>query len=295
MKLFSSPLCGISVLALGLIVSGASDAVARTAGSCTMAGAVTAGDIITGESIQQGSTTNINWNTLFGEGAGLLTCGDWNFQGDFAHYGHTANISGKDFSTPAGHFGADVFWRDQNVGDFGISVSRITQSFVIRDMNTWRIGAAGNYFLNNQVSFGLGAHYYTGNLNFGPSNKNTSGFEFSLGAKYYVTPDLNLTIDGDYLQGHNTAGSFNSDTSSFAFTGKANYQFFDQGLIGFLGGRLVRRTDSFSSGPNRLTNDNQIFAGLTFEFNGKPGSLVSHDRSGPISNTSTLLEIAPHF
>ena len=292
MKVFYRPLCGISVLALGLLVSGTANAADMAPGGCTIAGAVTVGGMLTGDTISSSSSTYQDWNALFGEGAGLLTCDAWNFQADFAHYGHKSNISGKDFSLPEGHFGADVFWRDPNAGDFGVSVSRVTQSFVITDINTWRFGAVGDYFLNDQASLGLGAHYFTGDAHFGKSGKNSSGFEFSVDAKYYVTPDFKLTLDGELLRGKITSGSSNVDTSGFALTAQADYQFSDQGLIGFVGGRLARRTDS-SSGSDIHFDDNQIFAGLTFEFNGKPGSLVSHDRSGPINNTSTFLEKLP--
>ncbi len=307
MKFKSAALLGMSILALGTVFSGQSQA---TPSGCTVAGIVSGGGMLTGTTLSEtGSSGTIdgNWDSLFGEGGGVLTCGSWNFQGDFAYYDHRAsapvgkNSSNKDFSLPEGHFGGDIFWRDPGAGAIGIQASYVSQTAILPGFNAdyLRLGAFGEYYLNDRATLGLGGHYFSSTHALYETNstaKNHSGFELSADAKYYVTPDFKLTLTGELLNSKYdwTVVLGSENLNGYALTAQADYQFNDSGLIGFVGGRYARRTFWSDNSSNVLNvDDKQVYVGMSFAFGGQKGSLVSHDRSGPVNNTSTFLEKLP--
>jgi hypothetical protein len=309
MKFKTTSLLGLSVLALGAVFAG--QAQAAPAG-CTISGIVTAGGMLTGTDVTSSTSSgslNGNWDSLFGEGAGLITCDAWNFQSDFAYYDHRAsastgnkNSASKNFSVPEGHFGGDVFWRAPNSGAFGVQASYVTQTTIIPGFaaDYLRLGAFGEYYLNDQATLGLGGHYFFSTHDqFGFSNqgKNHSGFELSADAKYYLSPDLKFSLTGELLNSQYTSTNFpgSLNLNGYAITAQADYQFNDSGLIGFIGGRYAHRTLGSDSSPDNLNiNDKQVYVGMTFAFGGPKGaSLVARDRNGPVNNTSTFLEKLP--
>ena len=286
------------VAALAVLSNGA-----QAATGCTIAGVVTSGDIYTGDDLRiSGSSSSggsNDWNALFGEGAGLTTCDVWNFQGDFAYYDHQADGNppfDKNFDSPQGHFGGAAFWRDQTVGDFGVTASRVNQEVFNKNDDYYRVGAFGDFFLNDQVTLGAGAHYFVNadDLFFG--KKDHDGFELSAGAKFYATPNLKFSLDGELMLGQLAIStSPNFDFNGFAITGQADYRFLDDGLTGFVGARYAERTIDFGSagGPKVGVDDTQVFAGLSYAFGGDKSSLASQDRTGPVNNTSTFFEKLP--
>ena len=307
MKLRAKTILGISMLALSGMFIGRAEARSVAPSECSVAGILTAGGMLEGghfSSSSGGSTLDSAWGALFGEGAGLVTCDAWNFQGDVAYYNHTAIARGKSFNAPEGHFGGDIFWRDPSVGDFGFQASYLSQTSIFNtfdgNFDIARGGLFGNYYLNDRVSLGANAHLFTTTHNVfrskGSSGKGYSGFEVSADAKYYVTPNLKFTLTGDFLQSQYNAPSFSTipKLGGAAVTLQADYQFCDTGLTGFIGGRFAHRvfwTDSSSSTTN--IDERQVFIGLTLPIGAKPGSMVMHDRTGPVNNTSTFLEKLP--
>ena len=301
----SAALLGLSILALGTVYSGQSQA---TPSGCTVAGIVSGGGMLTGTSLNSDNingSVDGNWDSLFGEGGGVLTCGSWNFQGDFAYYDHRAssggkNSSNKDFSVPEGHFGGDIFWRNPGEGAIGIQASYVGQTTIIPGFSAdyLRLGTFGEYYLNDRATFGLGGHYFSSThalYETNSSGKDHSGFELSADAKYYVTPDFKLTLTGELLNSKYTStfGQGTENLNGYALTAQADYQFNDSGLIGFVGGRYARRTLGDNSSNDLNIDDKQVYVGMSFAFGGQKGSLVSHDRSGPVNNTSTFLEKLP--
>jgi hypothetical protein len=291
-------LLSASLLALGAMFANQAEA-APAPPACTLAGAVTAGGILTGVTASSGGTSvSGNWDTFFGEGAGLVTCDAWNFQSDFAYYDHAATVSNVNVTAPEGHFGGAVFYRDPGFGDYGISASYLAATNnVISGFspNYIRVGAFGDYFVNEQATLGLAGHYFhtTHDTNLFGTTKNYSGFELSADAKYYVTPDFKLSLTGDLLQSQSSIAGTTIHVGGGAVTAQADYQLNENGLVGFLGGRYAHRVLWQDGGSSLNLDDKQVYIGLTFNFGEKAGSLVSHDRTGPVNNTSTFLEKLP--
>src|SRR6185369_485635 len=91
-----------------LITAGAGSSVVKAADvvaepGCTLSGSVMAGYMYdwqnstfdTGED-DDFDGKDVDWNTPFGEGAGLVTCGNFNIQADVAYYAHSADIDEDD-------------------------------------------------------------------------------------------------------------------------------------------------------------------------------------------------------
>ena len=279
---------------------------AQAATGCTIAGAVTSGDLYTNDELRVSGSGHADddWNALFGEGAAVTTCDVWNFQGDFAYYDFQTEIKltsppfgNKNFDTPQGHFGGAVFWRDPTAGDFGVAASRVDQELFTKNNDYYRFGAFGDFFLNDQVTLGAGAHYFANVDDFVVGKKDHDGFELSAGAKFYATPDLKFSLDGELMLGQvavSTSPKF--DLNGFAITGQADYRFMDDGLSGFVGARYAERTLDLGGGSSKVSlDDMQVFAGLSYAFGGDKSSLASQDRTGPVNNTSTFFEKLPGF
>ena len=304
MKLKTKTIFGISILALSALFMGPAQAAPS---ECSVSGILTAGGMLEGGHLYSDSsstTADSHWGALFGDGAALVTCDAWNFQADAAFYNHSASARGKSFNAPEGHFGGDVFWRDPSAGDFGFQASYVSETSIFNafdgNYDIARGGLFGNYYLNDSVSLGANAHFFTTTHNVFRSKgggKGYSGFDVSADAKYYVTPNFKFTLTGDLLQSQYRSPSSSSklNLGGAAVTLQADYQFNDWGLTGFVGGRLSHRifwSDSGSGGSFNL-DDRQVFVGLTLPIGGKPGSMVMHDRTGPVNNTSTFLEKLP--
>ena len=306
MKFKTTCLLGLSALALAVLSGGQSQAAPT---GCTISGIVTAGGMLTGTDASSsggGETINGNWDSLFGEGAGLVTCDAWNFQSDFAYYDHRASATyknpdpvNKNFSVPEGHFGGDVFWRDPSAGALGVQASYVTQTTIVPGFaaDYLRLGAFGEYYLNDQATVGLGGHYFfsTHDQFVSSEGKNHSGFELSADAKYYLSPDLKFTLTGELLNSKYSNSTGSANLNGYALTAQADYQFNDSGLIGFIGGRYAHRTLGSDGSPSNLNlNDKQVYVGMSFAFGGPKGaSLIGRDRNGPVNNTSTFLEKLP--
>ena len=82
-----------AVLLSFMALAGPSQAADVADPGCSMHGAVTGGYMHTNGSFEfseapDDAFDDSNFDTLFGEGAGLVTCDAWNFQADFAYYSH---------------------------------------------------------------------------------------------------------------------------------------------------------------------------------------------------------------
>ena len=142
-----------------------------------------------------------DWGTLFGEGAGLVTCDAMNYQADFAYYDHSTevDVSGKDVDIGGanGHLGGALFWRDPSMA-LGISGSWVNQDTFVKDINYIRAGAFGEFYVGDGFTLGGSAHYFTTTEDI-LGVKDHEGFELAAIAKFYPTSDLALTLRGDMM------------------------------------------------------------------------------------------------
>lgn len=301
MKLFLKAGASAAVLlAFSIGVPGMSRAADVADPGCTLHGAVQLGYMFTNSDVSAsvgGFDEDADWQTPFGEGAGLVTCDAWNFQADFAYYAHETDIdTGKDsidIDATEGHFGGALFWRDADRGAFGISASHVEQSLTLIDTDYWRGGVFGEFYFGNSFTIGGSAHYFSGkDLDF--ADKDHEGFELTANAKFYVMPELSLSLQGDLMLGElNTSGP-TIDYDGWAITGEAEYLVWDEGLSVFGGARYAEREMSFS-GDSINVDDLQVFAGIEFAFGAAGSSLAGRDRSGPVDNTSVMFEKLPDF
>jgi hypothetical protein len=286
----------IALLSLSPVTAFAADPVDP---GCTIHGAVTLGGMLTSSDLAINGTAfpgEGNWTTPFGEGAGLITCDAWNFQLDMASYAHSSSdlvaLGGKDIDDTRGHFGGAAFWRDANVGSFGLSASRLNAEFFGKDNDYWRGGVFGEFYAGDQFTLGAGAHYFDSDVFI--SGKDHNGWELTANAKFYVMPEFSLSLQGDYMNSTFTQGANNIDFDGFAITGEAKYLVWDEGLSVFGGARYATRTIS-QAGSSLDINDLQGFVGLEFAFNSSGKSLVASDRSGKYDNTSVMHEKLPGY
>lgn len=253
---------------------------------CSLHGAVTAGYMFTSSEFSE-IGGNYDWQTPFGEAAGLITCDALNFQADFAIYAHDSDIDGKSIDDTESHFGGALFWRDPDAGALGLSASYIDHEFFGKDTSYWRFGAFGEFFAGDQFTLGGGVHYFTTAEDlFG---KDHDGFEFTANAKFYVMPELSLSVQGDYMISEFNESGDDFGFDGFAVSGEAKYLVMDQGLSLFAGGRYAVR--SFEDDAD--ITDLQGYVGLEFAFGSSGSSLTASDRSGKYDNTSVMLEKLP--
>lgn len=253
---------------------------------CSLHGAVSLGYMLTSSDFSE-IGGNYDWDTPFGEAAGLVTCDSWNLQADFASYAHDANFDGKTLDDTEGHFGGAAFWRNPDAGAFGLSASMINHEFFGKDNDYWRFGAFGEFYVGDQFTLGGGVHYFASEEDF--FGKDHDGFEFTANAKFYVMPELSLALQGDYMISE-FSGVGDSDFDGYAVSGEAKYLVWDEGLSLFGGGRYAKR--SFNDGDADI-EDLQVYVGLEFAFGGGGSSLAASDRSGKYDNTSVMLEKLP--
>lgn len=235
-----------------------------------------------------GESVDNDWNTMFGEGGGVVTCGSWNFQGDMAYYAHETDFDidgGKDLAAAEGHFGGAMFWREPGMGALGLSASIVNQEIFAKDNDYLRAGAFGEFYVGEQFTLGGSAHFFTGD----DFLDNHDGVELAAIAKFYAMPDLSLTLRGDMMWS-DIDNEVNYD--GVAVTGEVEYLAWDKGLSVFGGARYADRT--VSDGGDELSfEDMQVYAGLKFSFGADTASLVERDRTGTYDNTSVMLEKLP--
>jgi hypothetical protein len=268
---------------------------------------------------------NPEWETPFGEGAALFTCGGLNIQGDFAYYGHEYDsdndlFDGKDVDQHNMHAGAALFYRDPDSWAFGISASKISQDNAglidDKDPDIWRVGLFGELYLGDNFTLGGSAHYYNkdfhGDLEGELGSKDEDGFELAAWGRFYPTPNFSLLVRGDLLL-PNADLDFdqNSEDINFdwdvddgwAVTGEAEYLVWDSGLSIFGGARYAERSWKFEEeeGGERFKFDSdvedfQVYAGLKFYFDfGRERTLVEDHRTGAFDNTSVFHEKLPEI
>ncbi|QIG50918.1 hypothetical protein G5V57_26220 [Nordella sp. HKS 07] len=302
-----------SVAALGLLVAGAvssAQAADVVDQGCTLSGAVGIGYMYDWQSADfdfggPGIDGDVDYNTPFGEAGGLVTCGGFNAQADFAYYNHSGdadigNLSaGKDdVDADNSHFGGALFWRDPSLAAAGVSASWINQDVLGKDSDTFRVGLFGEYFMEN-FTFGASVHYFNGEvIDIGPFDIDQDGFELAAYGRFYATPDLSLMLRGDMLFSDLDVpnGLTNQDVTldGWAITGEAEYLVWDQGLSIFGGLRYAERSlDVDNEDFNVDIDDTQVYAGLKFYF-GQDGSLIDRQRTGVVDNTSTFNEKLPN-
>lgn len=257
---------------------------------------------------------DVDWETPFGEGAGLVTCGGFNIQGDLAYYSHSGKGDYDDIPDFIGiddgwidetnvHLGGALFFRDPDLWAAGLQASWISQSVdnvfdSSTEVDIYRVGLFGEYYFSEMFTFGASAAYYyadwpSDNFQFIDHDK---GFELAAWARFYATPDFSLLLRGDGLlaKAQDEDGD-DADFNGFAITGEGEYLVWDQGLSFFAGARYAERKLDADEGPFKAQiDDTQVYAGIKFYF-GQQGTLVERQRTGTIDNTSVFNEKLPNF
>ncbi|MFZ5675397.1 MAG: hypothetical protein ACOZAM_20770 [Pseudomonadota bacterium] len=276
---------------------------------CTISGAAGIGYMFDWQEVEfdgVGSVFNnfsgdVDWDTPLGEAGGLVTCGGFNAQADFAYYDHSTDLAdlsnfGKadlgDLDAANSHFGGALFWRDPSMAALGVSASWVNQDVFSKDVDLFRFGVFGEFYADI-LTLGASAHYFAGDF---IQNSDTDGFELAAYGRFYAMPDLSLTLRGDALLStiEPGTGSNDADFDGWAVTGEAEYLVWDKGLSIFGGARYAERTLETDGEGDVDFYDTQVYAGLKFYF-GQDGSLMDRQRTGLIDNTSTFNEKLPNW
>jgi hypothetical protein len=317
----------VSAAALALLVTAgagssvkAADVVAEP--GCTLSGSVMAGYMFDWQKDKEdfsihvpgegnidifSEDNDVDWETPFGEGAGLVTCGGFNIQADVAYYAHSADTdnSDVDLDQTNTHIGGAVFFRDPASWAGGLSASWISQDVLGKDLDVFRVGLFGEFYLDDMFTFGGSAHYYNAD-GYEEDFKDEDGFELAAWGRFYVTPDLSLMARGDFLIANPDFANFtpfdSDDTTGWAITGEGEYLVWDQGLSLFAGARYAERDaevdiDVGQGAEERFkfdVDDFQVYAGIKFYF-GQDGTLVERQRTGTVDNTSVWNEKLPNI
>jgi hypothetical protein len=288
----------------------AADPVAEA--NCTVSGLVQGGGGLDGQNLNGPLNLSLaTWKIGFAEGALAYECGSWGAQLDGAFYGHWANSTYRgtnyDMSNPEGHIGGAAYWRNADVGQFGLAASRVFQSNAIRlggvapipdtSSGLWRIGGFGEYFAGDMFTLGAGAHYISGQQIYplGGFQFEHQGIEAEIYAKAYASDNLALSVRGDVLASKFTfSGAPVTNWNGFAIGAEAEYLVPDTALSLFASARYAKRTWDFGSGYN--FDDAQGLLGVKFAFGGSaPSSLRNRDRHGAYDNTSVFDEKLPNY
>jgi hypothetical protein len=300
----SASLAALALLAAGAVSSAqAADIVDE---GCTISGAVGIGYMFDWQKgdfdfgSEDSFDGDVDWDTPFGEAGGLVTCGGFNVQADFAYYNHQGDADvglGKleDVDADNSHFGGALFWRDPSYAALGVSGSWVSQDVLSKDSDVFRVGLFGEFYLDN-ITLGASAHYFNGELlDIGVLESDQDGFELAAYARFYATPDLSLMLRGDALFSDIEADEGgDGSVDGWAITGEAEYLAWDKGLSVFGGLRYAQRSIEPDEGDQELDiDDTQVYAGLKFYF-GQDGSLMDRQRTGLVDNTSTFLEKLPN-
>jgi hypothetical protein len=297
-----------SAAALALLVGGAMSS-ARAADyvdpGCTLSGSVMAGFLYDWQDLEfsgDGSEgLDIDWSTPFGEGAGLVTCGGFNIQADVAYYAHSGDISDftssdVDIDQTNTHIGGVLFYRDPSSWAGGLQASWISRDISGIDLDVFRVGLFGEFYMDDVFTLGASAHYYNADWpsDFIGGGKDEDGFQLAAWGRFYATPDFSLLLRGDLLlaQFESSFGE-DADWDGFAITGEGEYLVWDQGLSLFAGARYAEREIDEDGGDDSLDIDDfQVYGGVKFSF-GQGGTLIERQRTGPIDNTSVFDEKLP--
>ncbi|MGE0006878.1 MAG: hypothetical protein AB7S92_14950 [Parvibaculaceae bacterium] len=296
-------LAGAAGMALLLAAgAGTSQAADYVDPGCTLSGSVMAGYMYDWQSADHDfdfsseiDGKDVDWSTPFGEGAGLVTCGGFNAQADVAYYAHSADVDFEDVDIDQtnSHIGGALFYRDPSSWAAGVSASWISQDIEGADIDVFRVGLFGEFYLNDTFTLGGSAHYYNTDW---PEGKDEDGFELAAWGKFYATPDLAFTLRGDALFSDIDAdfGDDEVDLDGFAITGDVEYLVWDQGLSIFGGARYADREAEDDDDESVEIEDFQVFAGIKFYF-GYDGTLIERQRTGTVDNTSVFHEKLPDF
>jgi hypothetical protein len=299
----------VSVAAVALLMSAVAASSLKAADivdeGCTLSGSVMAGYMFNSQDFDFDSSDDeddlgnkdADWDTPFGEGAGLVTCGGFNVQADVAYYAHSADVDVEDIDLDQTntHIGGDVFWRDPSFATLGIQASWISQDIISKDVDTFRVGLFGEFYLNDSFTLGGSAAYFNTDDVDTFEGKDADGFELAAWGRFYIIPDLALTLRGDLLLADTSIESEDADLDGWAITGDAEYLVWDQGLSLFAGARYAERELDFDDVDLDITvNDFQVFGGLKFYF-GHDGTLIERQRTGTVDNTSLWNEKLPAF
>jgi hypothetical protein len=291
------------IIGAGVPSAQAADVVADQ--GCTLSGSVTAGYMYDWQNSEfdfgQGDFDgkDVDWNTPFGEGAGLVTCGGFNIQADVAYYAHSADVDFEniDLDQTNTHIGGALFYRDPASWAGGLQASWISQDILSKDVDVFRVGLFGEFYLDDVFTLGGSAAYYNSDgLDTGPGSKDEDGFELAAWGKFYATPDFALTLRGDVLLANfDVPQGSDADFTGYAITGDAEYLVWDQGLSLFAGARYAERElDPDNSSGDLTIEDFQVFAGIKFAF-GQDGTLSERQRTGTVDNTSLWNEKLPNL
>lgn len=301
-----------SAAALALLVAGAVSS-AQAADvideGCTLSGSVGIGYMFDWQNndfdigSEDSFDGDVDWNTPFGEAGGLVTCGGFNVQADFAYYNHQGDAGnvGKldidDVDADNSHFGGALFWRDPSYAALGVSASWVNQDVLTKDSDTFRGGVFGEFYMES-FTLGASAHYFNGEvINIGPLDIDQDGFELAAWGRFYATPDLSLMVRGDALFSNIDLPSgidTDVDMNGWAISGEAEYLAWDKGLSVFGGVRYAQRSIEVDDVDFDVDiDDTQVYAGLKFYF-GQDGTLQDRQRTGTIDNTSVFLEKLPN-
>jgi hypothetical protein len=300
LKLSSSAAVVAVLISAGAVTSAKAADVAADPG-CTLSGSVMAGymfdsqnsdfDFDNGEDFDGKDT---DWNTPFGEGAGLVTCGAFNIQADVAYYAHSADVDEDDIDVDQTntHIGGAVFYRDPSSWAGGLQASWIGQDVESANIDVFRVGLFGEFYLDDAITLGASAAYYNTDW---PDGKDEDGVELAAWGRFYATPDFAVTLRGDAMFSDVNEDDSDGDLNGFAITGDAEYLVWDQGLSLFAGARYAdRKLDVDDEDFSAEIEDFQVFAGVKFYF-GQGGTLVERQRTGTVDNTSVWNEKLPEF
>jgi len=303
----SASVAALSLLLIaGAAPTQAADIVAEEPG-CTLSGQIMAGYMYNWQDVSfdfdsgDDKDGDVDWETPFGEGAGLVTCGGFNIQADVAYYAHSGDVDDDDdWDQTNSHIGGVLFFRDPSFWAGGLGASWISQDVDGRDIDVWRVGLFGELYLNDVFTLGVSGHYYDADW---PNGKE-DGLELTAWARFYATPDFSLLVRGDVLLADYDLdfGLFfgSDDLEGFAISGEAEYLVWDQGLSIFGGARYAERSGEFTFDLQFLddadvdVDDFQVFAGIKFYF-GQDGTLIERQRTGTVDNTSVFNEKLPNF
>lgn len=253
------------------------------------------------------------WAMGFGEAAIDFVCSDLVGQLDGAYYGHWNGFITGGVPTPAtlfsgeGHLGGAVFWRQQDIGMFGISGSRIFQTDGLTfngvatapDQTTglWRIGAMGEYYGSDTFTLGGGIHYINGqNPNLILGQVDLTGVEGDVYAKFYAAENFDLSVRGDLLSTSYNVVGHPGRMTGYAISANAEYLVPSSALSFFLEARYASRTWDAGSFGTATYDDTQGLLGFKYAFGSvAPSSLRDRDRHGSYDNTSVFNEKLPNF
>jgi hypothetical protein len=294
----------VSAAALMLLVGGAMSSVQAAdyvEPGCTLSGSVAAGFLYDWQDIDFNGdgSEGIDWSTPFGEGAGLVTCGGFNIQADVAYHAHSGDpefFSGDvDVDQTSTHIGGALFYRDPVSWAGGLQASWISRDISGLDIDVFRAGLFGEFYLDDVFTLGASAHYVNHDWPSGFFGKDDGdGFQLAAWGRFYATPDFSLLLRGDVLLStvDFAFSDGDADWDGFAITGEGEYLVWDQGLSLFAGARYAEREFDPDGGTSTDVDDFQVYGGVKFNF-GQGGTLLERQRTGPVDNTSVFDEKLP--